>query len=384
MNIEYLFLPEEVEEILKNYPELKKLTSPFKEGVESSGFHKARKSQRQIYRILTNQHDDHLAELLKTLEFCLSKGFQNPALLQTRDSSQFSSAVSELFVGEAFIDRGFQVRGFDHAKEQQSVPDIIATSHECSLVAEIYSPRDWEGLALFVDEIRLYLKYLDRPLDFIFHLRNNLIELFDSNHALLTFDPWDFSAAMENKQFREQSVQNIIEFIDDNLSTRSAGKIEESFNFERFNVKSSLEIKDIQISQNDYPDRCGSTSPPTLSGYAPEGMFDHLLKRRILNKLRKKQTHTVSGNHIRALIVDISHLGYQTEFDHSVYQNLFKKSLQTRLGGQHIHADFILFCTPRAKNRGGLIKNFVFLSKDMSVEDLHPILGDIPDEIIVR
>lgn len=90
MNIEYIFLPEKVEEVLLNYPVLsKKLNSPYNEGQSSTAFPKARKSNRQIYRILANQHFPHLVELLDTLEFCISNGYQNPALSQTRGRSQF-------------------------------------------------------------------------------------------------------------------------------------------------------------------------------------------------------------------------------------------------------------------------------------------------------
>ena len=67
--IKYLFLPELVLDILQEYPNLaKRLGSPYNEGESSSAFPEARKSARQIYMILANQHYSHLVELLQVLE----------------------------------------------------------------------------------------------------------------------------------------------------------------------------------------------------------------------------------------------------------------------------------------------------------------------------
>jgi len=383
--INYLFLPDSVAEILKKHPLLEEyLGSPYKEGEPSSGFPEARKSPRQIYRILANQHYPHLVELLQALEYCLANGYQNPSLLQTRDQSQFSSSISELLIAKTLIQKGFTVRGFDHTKSQRSVPDILATTNEHSLIIEVYAPRDWEGLDLFLYEIDLYLKYLDRPLDFVFNIDNQLIHRFDKNGKLLHFDPWKFSDAMENRIFRRKSIKNIIDFIEENLVDGCEENLEAIFLYEDFNVKTSLSINRIQKSKQNYPDRRGTFSPPTLTGYAPEGMFDLLVRKRILNKLHQRQTDRMPGNYYRILMVDISHLGYVSEFEHPVYLSKFKQSLQCHLVANQIQADLILFCLPKVKSHDGLKIYLGYLNSDKYDGFLDAIWGNISDRIITN
>lgn len=384
MNDEFLFLPENVENILQNYPVLsRKMSSPYKEGQRSSAFPKARKSQRQIYRILANQHYPHLVELLQTLEYCLSKGYQNPAVLRTRNQSQISSAISELLVAHYLIINGFDVLGYDQLKNQKSIPDILATKKGISLVVEVYQPRDWEGLGLFLDDIVYYLKYIDRPLDYVCNIDNKLIRNFDKAGRLLSFNPWTFSEAMVNRNYRMKRIRKIISYIDDNLNDLCPKKLATQFLYDEFNIKTTLKIKGIISSKNTYPSRFCFFSNPTLAGYAPAGMFDLLVRKRILSKLEKKQLYTVSGDHIRMLIVDITCLGCWSEFEYPIYLSKFKESLQKYLSDNSVQADLIAFCTPRVKSRGGLTVDLVFKKKNIAEGILHKILGEISGEIIV-
>jgi hypothetical protein len=359
------------------------LKSPFKEGKPSKAFKQARKSQLQIYRILANQHYPHLVELLQGLEYCLSQGYQNPSLIQTKNQSRFSSGISELFVSLFLLNNGFSVTGFDHVKAQEGTPDIIATKNDLSLLLEVYHPRDWEGLDLFLDDIDLYLKYLDRPLDFIFDINNKLISNFDDSGSLLYFDPWIFSEAMENKRYRLESIRKIISYIDSNLNESCPTELFSEFCFDSYNIKTVLKIKEIKLSHNIYPSRYGSFSPPILTGYAPEGMFDLLVKKRIKTKLRKEQLFKIAGNHIRILIVDITRLAYWNEFEHPVYLSKFKSSILSHLNSNTIKADILVFITPRVESRGGLKINLLFKKDTIDNTVLQTIFKNISDKIIV-
>jgi len=58
--INYLFLPDKIKELLEKYPTIQgKIESPDKEGTKSESYSQARKSERQIYRILSTQHYPH-------------------------------------------------------------------------------------------------------------------------------------------------------------------------------------------------------------------------------------------------------------------------------------------------------------------------------------
>lgn len=259
----------------------------------------------------------------------------------------------------------------------------MASSSNQSFLAEIYTPRDWEGLYLFLDEISDYLRYLDRPFDFDYNISNGLIRDFDENRRLQYFDPWQFSEAMENRKFRENSIKEIILFIDSNLTNTSTEKLEKSFYYEEFNVKTNLLVYKIQNSNSNYRLRNGSFSPPVITGYAPEGMFELLVKKRILTKLNKKQLYQVSGMDLRVLIIDISHLAYWMEFKHQIYFDKFRAILKRIMSGNHINADIVLFCTPRVKTRGGMVINLIFKKDHISNNLLQTMLGNIQDEVII-
>ena len=82
MAIEYLYYPEIVAGILNERPSLaRNLGDPAKEGQEALSFSELRKTRREIYRVLSNQHYPHLADLINSLEHCLKNGWEQPALL---------------------------------------------------------------------------------------------------------------------------------------------------------------------------------------------------------------------------------------------------------------------------------------------------------------
>ena len=97
MSIEYLFDPNEIDSILRDYRFIRqKVGALDQEGIPSESFPTLRKTDRELYRILTNRHYPHLRQLLYLLDLCLSKGWEQPTIIRTRSESKFESAVSEL------------------------------------------------------------------------------------------------------------------------------------------------------------------------------------------------------------------------------------------------------------------------------------------------
>lgn len=383
MKIDYLFIPENVNESLKSFPVITKwLPDVTKEGKTSMSFPKARKSKRQIYRILANQHYDHLVKLLENIETCLSNGYTNINLLKEQNIGNFSSAISEVQIASSLINKGFKVEGFDQKKGSGSVPDIRASKKNISFIAEIYKPRDFEGLNLFVDEIRLYLKYLDLPIDYECAIKYEEITyggFFDPAY----FDPWEFSISMENQKYRFNLEQKIFLSINQLVNDSHEKLVVKEFNFKKFNLKIKLEINMIKKSKGNYPKRWISYLPPSLNGYAPDLMFDLLLSKKISKKLKKAQIHTISGVYLRILIVDITGLCYAGtgEFDHFAYLPKFKDSLYKHLVGKDIQADFIVFCLPNFSDE--IIAKLIFAKNDRNISCLYEIFGDVKDDIII-
>jgi len=108
---DYLYDPEEVNGILHDYPRLRaSLKDPRREGKPSNGFPSARKSPREIFRILSNLHYCHLRELVQLIEDSLRHGWRQQAILNTRSRFEFDSELAVLRVAEYLRDRGAQPR----------------------------------------------------------------------------------------------------------------------------------------------------------------------------------------------------------------------------------------------------------------------------------
>ncbi|HUI08515.1 MAG TPA: hypothetical protein VL486_16055 [Verrucomicrobiae bacterium] len=354
MAIEFIYDPEYVVEVLNRHPALsQKLGRPEQEGRKSGSFPNARITGRQIYRILSNANYPHLTHLLRTLEYCLSNGWDQPALLRTSGGMEFESTVSELYLAEAFLRNGFTVHCLDKNRGANRVPDMCVQADGFSLVVEVYSPRDWDGLNRFEDELRLRVLHLDAPWDFSFEIGLLPMTACDPSGRQQLFDPWQFSKAADEPDKRFRKMEPILNRINEGLMGPAKPQLEAQLPDEALNVLVTVRLENIQRSRGHIPSRSGSVRLPTLTGHAPEGMFEGLVTRRIREKLGKGQAQSLSGSHLRALIVDVSGLGYVDEFGHPWYREKFRHTLNEHLDLAGINIDLVLFCLvgPRAGPR---------------------------------
>ena len=140
------------------------------------------------------------------------------------------------------------------------------------------------------------------------------------------------------------------------------------------NVITTLFCDRIQTSQNVTPIRGGSFSPPTLTGYAPELMFDRLTQTRINKKIAKKQTTTVGNGSISALFVDISYLAYQSEFRNPIYRKMFQKSIENHLNLNV--TDIVLFYRPNRPQLTGIEVPILVKKTSILDCDIKRLLGN--------
>src|ERR1035437_1950435 len=164
----FLFHPDQVAQELTSRPHLKAaLGDPRQQGERAQHFDGYRKSPLQIYRILSNLHYEHLEALVDSLDFCLGHGFQQPRLTRTRGRAEFASAISELAVAEHFLLRGFEVKGLDAQKGQDSVPDLLIEKQGVQALVEVYTPREWLGLDDLEQDVIDAMKNLDVPFAYV-------------------------------------------------------------------------------------------------------------------------------------------------------------------------------------------------------------------------
>ena len=376
MTIEYLYDPRIVDKVLRGFPSLsQKLGKPALEGKKTVSFPQCRRTGREIYRILSNQHYPHLVELLRVLDYCIANGWKQPTLFKTRGQKEFDSSVAELFVANSFLRLGLKVKDLDQGKGTTPVPDMIIESGTISLSAEVYCPRDWNGLDHFREEVRLGILHLDAPWDFRFKISMGLINYFAPGGKLLRFDPWQFSEANEKSADRWAKIGQIISEIETNLAGSTGPEIVACLRDEDLNVFTEVRLSEIEKSQSDTPTRFGTVSGPTLTGYAPEGMFDRLVQRRILSKIQKGQAQSLSGEHLRALIVEISRLGYTSEFACPYYLQKFGQSVERHLAPKAVDVDMVVFCFPRSEAGTDMAIPIVFKKPSFSDEAFERLFG---------
>ncbi len=348
MRTEFLFLPTRVVELLRDLPDLgRALGDPCQEGVRSRAFPKARKSQRQIYRVCGNVHFPQLRELLRSLDLCIGRGFHQPALIKTRSRSDFGSALSELAVAEHLLGRGFLVENARPAGT--AIPDIIARQDDLAIAVEVYSPCRWAGLDDLMDLLTDAVKHLDEPLDFVFEVRVRQREHVDADGHLLSIHPATLSRGLDAQ--RRTAIAGAL--LRDLRRALAGGPSELLIEHDArdLNIRVAIELREVQRSRNDLPIRGGAISPPSLSGYAPDAMFDHLVHRGVQAKAKKGQAPASNLAPWSALVVDLARSQLQTELADPAYRRRFEQTLREWLGsGLHGH-DLVAFCSS-APTRG--------------------------------
>lgn len=371
----FLFDPGAIAEHLSSLPYLRSVLENDPDVSQSSGFKLARKSPRQIYGMLANAHFQHLADLLKTLDFCLGRGFSQPTIVRTRASRPFAASLAELYAAEYFLLKGFAVEGTDGTKGQESVPDMIVKGHGIKLAVEVYCPRIWDGISNLSDGIRDALMNLDMAYDYQFKIRLQGDRTGTKNPMPIPH-PWELSDFL-TPALCEDIIRASCDAFSSNLSSPTV-KIELNWPGPDLNLKMSLSARGIKVSSGNFPQRSGIINGLTQSGHAPEGIFDRLLDKYVRSKARKKQA--VGHSSLSALVVDLSHYSLRSELAHSYYRGKFQESIQKHFGSTLEGHDMIAFCDKPAWH-SSLQLHFLAYDKDrVSSEAIRNVGGQLESD----
>jgi len=323
----FLFDPHDVAKHLSTLPRLRAaLVDPLQEGEQSSAFPQARKSEREIYRVLGNKNHQHLTDLLQTLNFCLGRGFTQSTILRTRARKSFAESLAELNAAEHFLLDGFEVAGPVATKYQEAVPDFIAKRHDITTAVEVYCPRVWEGLSDLEDGLKDVVKNLDKPFDYNFEVRMHA-KSFHAHKRLPMPHPGEISDALTKKVCEGLTVElcdKLSSGLDASLPTITVEQKRPDLN-----IGVSTVLSSIKVSRGRLAVRCGHPGYFSRSGYAPEGIFKSVVDR-VKRKAQKCQA--VGYAQVSLLIVDLSYSGITSELDHSYYSSKFTESIKSRLG----------------------------------------------------
>jgi hypothetical protein len=337
----YLFDPDGVRKLLNELPDLcRGLGDPVQEGESSISFPAARKSERQIYRVLSNVHCPHLAALARSLNFCIARGFSQPTILRTRDRSAFQSALSELHIAEHLLLRGFEIEGLDLQKGSDPVPEFITRRSGLTIAVEVYAPREWEGLTGLMDNLLDAVKNLDLPFDYSFAVRVEQLQKFDAHHRLLFVHPGELARALDSSR-GGGVLEPLIAEVKKRLEAGETA-LHVAHNERELNLRIMVDVEEVAKSGQRLPTRWGVISPPNLSGYAPEAMFDRLTHRRVRAKASKGQASGLAP--ISLLVVDLAHAELSSELVHDAYRAKFEQVVRKRLGSGLPDYDAIALC----------------------------------------
>jgi hypothetical protein len=342
----FLFSPSSVSGLLEDLPNLReRVGSPVREGVNSDAYPGARRTERQIYRILSNTHYKHLRQLLRSIDRCISRGFVPPKLLTTRSRSQFDSRLAEVGVAEHLLRNGYQLEAMEHVGR---VPEFLARGHGHELAVEVYRPRSREGIDELMDSLQDAIKNLDEPFDYSFDVSVKQLEQFDANQKLLTIHPQTLSRGL-NPAARDAIVLPLVEDVIEQLR-QGAIQVHAEVSDSDLNVKGRVDLSAVTHSTVDLPARRGPISEPGMTGHAPEAMFDDLVRNRVRGKLRdaqasnSAQASSSTVGTLSVLVVDLGHFReVTTPITADWYKTEYLESLNRHLGRGLGGYDFACF-----------------------------------------
>ncbi len=353
----FLFDPARVDRVLAVMPALRaQLQAPASEGLVAA-VAGLRKTRREVYRLLANPHYRHLRETLRVIENTLAAGCDLGDLLSTSRHSQFSSRLSEAWAADHFLLKGFAVRTSPRTGNRGA--DLVVERKELSATIEVYSPRIWEALDDWMLELQDELKNLDEPFDFILDVN------VQAPHGV---DPWTVARALD------LTAQDVIDAaVSDLVSALRAGEVGVARSYQHGNtgLETTVELREVHEDEGGKARALG-VGRPSLSGYAPEGMFERLVHQNVLRRKAGKRQTQAATTRLRGMIVDLS----RTQIAHDLRHDFYRTKAQAILEPVDVGAvglDFIAFCGPNGLRRGLAADFVVYDEKALSEKETHEI-----------
>lgn len=317
----FLFHPDRIAARLTGLPALAAELKPAREGAASASFAGWRASARQIYKPLANIEGTHgFDDLLERVDHWLARGFGAKAL-RARDRASFRGSLAELGVADHFEARGFEVSGLDAAKADAQTADMGVELVDVKATVEVYSPVEWEGLEYFELDSWDTLRQLDLPYDYLFHFDVAKLQLVGPDVAYRQLHPEDLSRGLDTAAKRQRVLQPLFDAVVDELE-RGVGHVVVEQTDDELNISLRVELEHVR-PLTDFEPRAGTHGGPGTGGYRPELIFRDVLDRA-LAKAARGQART-GAESLAVVIVDVSRLPLQSEFDHTSYQAMFRE-----------------------------------------------------------
>jgi hypothetical protein len=300
-----------VEAALADRPHLRQAVGDFIGGQRSDAFPHARRSPRQIARILgATQRCTHLLRLVDDLERCLALGLKL-RWLSTVSHTQLRSGLAEVRVADELARDGFDIDDLDDGKSQERVPEFVARRGDIEVGVEVYAPRQSQRLEDLTDDLADYLRHLDRPYDYSIELDVGPSSRLNADSSLASMHPGPVDTGLDDAPVRNAIVTSVIDAIDTTL-THGRPIARATQTVESLNLKVDVALTNIRRAAGAFPQRPQLIGRWPSGGYAPEGIFDHLARGRLRRKLQRGQAPAAAATS-SLLVVDLTAVGVSDE-----------------------------------------------------------------------
>lgn len=364
----YLFHPATVEKRIAGLPRVGELVhSKMRRGEPSAAFPELEKTKREILRILGRAEGyPHLDTLLRTLEWCLERGW-DAHQLGARDRGEFASLMSDLAVAEHALLRGFSISSTVRVAGSGRKPDLYLTGKTGEAAVEVFRPRELERFHAFEEDATRLFSEADIRLDYEVEINLRLVSDFDEDGRLIS-PPHPIALDEALGLVGDELVERLAARLSP-VSPAAEVRLDEEW--PDANLRVECELRRVALSSEQEPRR-RIVVGKSFGGYEPVGMLRRLMKP-IIGKAKERQAGARNAT-ARVLICDVSDSVVAPHLDEQVRAEGFTAVLAEELVPRVEHDyDAIALCQRLGFGRGLRTNWVVCASADYD---------DIADELL--
>ncbi len=313
-----LFAPANVRDVLSRLPAIAALVpEPADEGFESDAFPGVlRKTDRELYRWIANTHYEHLADAVLHLERVHAAGCSFEPLLTTSHRELFDGHITEVFVADDLLRRGYMVSTVPRA--DQPTPDLHVLSEGIDVAVEVYGPRELLAVDAWLKEVLDVLNYVDIRASYDSRIETRRVW---NPPEPPQNDPWEVADMLA--QTHEVVVAEITGDVEDSL--RQLRPLTKQYRHAGTPLLTTVQLEHVRLAPTRGPERRGTFSYPGFSGYSPAGVFRKVVEKA-LRKARRGQTQGVAAD-ARALVVYLMRTQIAEDLVHPVHMEQAERAL---------------------------------------------------------
>ena len=362
---QFLFDPERVDRLLAHLPTLGEVLPPrASEGGSSAGFDRLRKTERQVYRFLSNPHYPDLRHALRAIDRTYCAGCRFGELLSTGDYELFQSHVAEVRAADHFLARSLCVETIRRADSRTA--DLRVAVDNLAVTVEVFTRREWLGLRQWTDSLRDTLKNLDISRDYVASVTTR-------SQRLDLWLPWDLADALIRPG--SAGARSAL-FADFEIAVDEMTPYNRTYDHSKVDLETEVELGNVRPA-GDAPARGLFISAPGFGGYSPAGMLRRIIEGPLRDKAGHGQAHA-SGGDVRCLLVDLTHAFIADDLRAPAHAREAEDVVAT-VDPREFELDIIVFYRPYVGRLRGKCDHFAVFDDDVISRDhVGLMFGPVP------